>query len=100
MQTNLNVKVMAESNNKIRIGILGASGYTGGELLRLLAGHDDMTVAMLSAERRAGRSLAEVFPHLAAMQAPDLIASRLLFDRFPMGLSETYMSQRRCSAIT
>ena len=74
MQTNLNVKVMAESNNKIRIGILGASGYTGGELLRLLAGHDDMTVAMLSAARRAGRSLAEVFPHLAAMQAPDLIS--------------------------
>jgi len=61
------------SNNKIRIGILGASGYTGGELLRLLACHDGMTVAMLSAERRAGRSLAEVFPHLAAMQAPDLI---------------------------
>ena len=61
------------SDEKIRIGILGASGYTGGELLRLLAGHDGMDVAMLSAERRAGRSLAEVFPHLAAMRAPDLI---------------------------
>ena len=61
------------SESKIRIGILGASGYTGAELLRLLAGHDGMEVAMLSAERRAGRSLAEVFPHLAAMQAPDFI---------------------------
>ena len=61
------------SDAKIRIGILGASGYTGGELLRLLAGHDGMEVAMLSAERRAGRSLAEVFPHLAVLRAPDLI---------------------------
>ncbi len=63
-----------KSGNKIRIGVLGASGYTGGELLRLLAGHDGMDVAMLSAERRAGRRLAEVFPHLASMNAPDLVS--------------------------
>ena len=64
----------AKSGNKIRIGVLGASGYTGGELLRLLAGHDGMDVAMLSAERRAGRRVAEVFPHLASMNAPDLVS--------------------------
>lgn len=64
----------ASNANKLRIGILGASGYTGCELLRLLAGHDGMEVAMLSAERRAGRSLAEVFPHLAFMRAPDMIS--------------------------
>jgi N-acetyl-gamma-glutamyl-phosphate reductase len=63
----------ASSENKIRVGILGASGYTGGELLRLLAGHDRMEVAMLSAERSAGKPLAEVFLHLAAMNAPNLI---------------------------
>ncbi|MDP6475616.1 MAG: N-acetyl-gamma-glutamyl-phosphate reductase [Alphaproteobacteria bacterium] len=63
----------ASNDGKLRIGILGASGYTGGELLRLLAGHGGMEVAMLSAERRAGRRLAEVFPHLAVMAAPDLI---------------------------
>jgi len=61
------------SDEKIRIGILGASGYTGGELLRLLARHDGMDVTMLSAARRAGQSLADVFPHLAVMRAPDLI---------------------------
>jgi len=61
------------SDGKIQVGILGASGYTGGELLRLLAGHGGMEVAMLSAERRAGRKLAEVFPHLSTLQAPDLI---------------------------
>ncbi len=42
---------MANSSaSKIRIGILGASGYTGGELLRLLACHDGMEVAVLTAE--------------------------------------------------
>ena len=61
------------SESKVRIGILGASGYTGGELLRLLAGHDAMKVMMLSAERRAGRKLAEVFPHLSTLKAPRLI---------------------------
>ena len=60
--------------NKIRIGIHGASGYTGSELLRLLARHGGMEVTMLSAERRAGLRLAEVFPHLAAMNAPDLVS--------------------------
>ncbi len=61
------------SSTKVRIGLLGASGYTGGELLRLLAGHNGMEVSMLSAERRAGLRLGEVFPHLATMNVPDLI---------------------------
>ncbi len=65
---------MANSSaSKIRIGILGASGYTGGELLRLLACHDGMEVAVLTAERRAGLPLAKVYPHLTALNAPDLI---------------------------
>jgi N-acetyl-gamma-glutamyl-phosphate reductase len=59
--------------HRLRIGILGASGYTGGELLRLLARHDGAELRMLSAERRAGQSLAQVFPHLAGIGAPDLI---------------------------
>jgi len=60
-------------DENLRIGILGASGYTGGELLRLLSRHGGMDVTMLSAERRAGTALSEVFPHLAVMRAPDLI---------------------------
>jgi N-acetyl-gamma-glutamyl-phosphate reductase len=61
------------SSSKIRVGILGASGYTGGELIRLLANHDQMEVAFLTAERRAGQKLAAVFPHLAALEVPELI---------------------------
>jgi len=66
---------MAKSSkaNALRIGVLGASGYTGGELLRLLARHDGVELRMLSAERRAGQTLAAVFPHLGHLGAPDLI---------------------------
>ena len=65
----MNAKLTA---NALRIGVLGASGYTGAELLRLLALHPHIEIRMLSAERRAGQPLAAVFPHLAGLNVPDL----------------------------
>jgi len=56
-----------------RIGILGASGYTGGDLVRLLAGHPSAEIVLMTAERSRGRSLGEVFPHLAHLELPGLI---------------------------
>src|SRR5512143_2518768 len=56
--------------NKLRIGILGASGYTGAELLRLLARHPDVEIRLLTADRQAGKPLAEIFPHLGALPLP------------------------------
>ena len=47
-----------------KIAILGASGYTGAELVRLIATHPDMEIAALSADRKAGMEMAEVFPFL------------------------------------
>jgi N-acetyl-gamma-glutamyl-phosphate reductase len=64
---------MTKAKNRLKIGILGASGYTGAELLRLLAGHPQIDIALLTGERQAGKSLAEVFPHLAGLDAPGLI---------------------------
>ena len=54
------------------IAILGASGYTGAELVRLIAGHADMRIAALTADRRAGAEMGEVFPHLAGLDLPTL----------------------------
>ena len=54
------------------IAILGASGYTGAELVRLIAEHPNMTISALSAERKAGQSMAQVFPHLRHMDLPEL----------------------------
>jgi N-acetyl-gamma-glutamyl-phosphate reductase len=49
---------------KHRIGIAGASGYGGGELIRLVDGHPDMEAVYLAAGSKAGLALGEVHPHL------------------------------------
>ena len=50
-----------------RVAVLGASGYAGGELVRLLAGHRRAEVTLLGAKDSAGTTLAEVHPHLASL---------------------------------
>ena len=55
-----------------KIAILGASGYTGAELVRLIAGHPNMEIIALTGERKAGLSMAEVFPHLRHLDLPVL----------------------------
>ena len=55
-----------------RIAILGASGYTGAELVRLIATHPAMKIVALSADRKAGMAMAEVFPFLRHLDLPVL----------------------------
>ena len=56
------------------IAILGASGYTGAELIRIIAGHAAFEIKALGAHSKAGQSLAQVFPHLRHLDLPDLVA--------------------------
>ncbi|MFV1464685.1 N-acetyl-gamma-glutamyl-phosphate reductase [Phaeobacter sp. JH20_02] len=55
-----------------KVAILGASGYTGAELVRLIDQHPMIEIAALSADRKAGMTMAEVFPHLRHMDLPVL----------------------------
>ncbi len=55
-----------------RILIIGASGYTGAELIRLIATHPTFKIASLVANSKAGKSMSEVFPHLRQLNLPDL----------------------------
>lgn len=55
------------------IAILGASGYTGAELIRLIAGHSQMTIKALGGNSKAGQSMAQVFPHLRHLDLPVLV---------------------------
>ena len=55
------------------IAILGASGYTGAELVRLISGHSSMQIKALGGNSKAGQSMAEVFPHLRHLQLPNLV---------------------------
>jgi len=60
--------------SEVRVAILGASGYTGAELVRMLAGHPEFRISVLTGDRKAGQPLASVFPHLAMLDLPDLVA--------------------------
>jgi N-acetyl-gamma-glutamyl-phosphate reductase len=59
---------------KLKIGVLGASGYTGSELVRLLLRHPDAEIALLTADRRAGQEMAAVFPQFAPYVLPKLVS--------------------------
>ncbi|HET6947303.1 MAG TPA: N-acetyl-gamma-glutamyl-phosphate reductase [bacterium] len=48
----------------VRVSIIGVSGYGGGELARLLAGHPEVELVHLTAESRAGEAMAELYPNL------------------------------------
>jgi len=58
--------------DKAKIAVLGASGYTGAELVRLLLRHPRAEIVLLTADRRAGKSMADVFPQFAPYTLPTL----------------------------
>ena len=57
---------------KKKIGILGASGYTGADAVRLLARHPHAEITALTANTHAGKTMDEVFPHLFMLDLPRL----------------------------
>lgn len=56
-----------------RVGIVGASGYGGAELLRLLAGHPAIEVTTVAAHSQAGQPIADLFPNLAGARRFDAV---------------------------
>ena len=59
--------------DKIKIGVIGASGYTGSDLIRLAIRHPDIEISALTANSHAGKPMHQVFPHLADLGLPDLV---------------------------
>ncbi len=51
----------------LRVAVVGATGYTGFELIRLLSSHDEVEIAVLTSETYAGTEIGEVFPGLASV---------------------------------
>ena len=86
---------------KNKVAILGASGYTGAELVRLLCGHPGMEIAALSADRKAGQEMASVFPQLRHLALPrlqkieevDFAGIDLAFLALPHGVSHALVPQ-------
>lgn len=50
--------------SKARAAVIGANGYTGGEMVRLLAGHPSVEITALTSRRFAGKNIQEIFPSL------------------------------------
>ncbi|MBO4208371.1 N-acetyl-gamma-glutamyl-phosphate reductase [Micromonospora echinofusca] len=78
----------------IKVGVAGASGYAGGELLRLLAGHPEFDLTVATAHSQAGQPVAAVHPQLAGLDLvftatePDALADvDLVFLALPHGQS-------------
>ena len=80
----------------ISVSVLGASGYTGGELLRWLHGHPGVRIAHLGAHTRSGEAVEAVWPHMRSLSSAELAApdprrvaedSDLVFLALPSGAS-------------
>jgi N-acetyl-gamma-glutamyl-phosphate reductase len=79
----------------VPVAVAGASGYAGGELLRLLAGHPGLDVVAATAHGNAGQSVTELHPHLVSYanlrftetSAENLAGAELVFLALPHGAS-------------
>lgn len=70
-------------NNALRLGILGAGGFTGQELIRILSRHSSARLSYLTSSEYAGKKLADIFPALVSPQSSDLV-----FTAHPQQLSD------------
>ena len=61
------------STRKINVGIIGASGYTGADAVRLLAGHPHAEIKLLTGNAHAGKALADIYPQFAGLDVPPLV---------------------------
>ena len=90
----------------MKIGVVGASGYAGGELLRLLAFHPSFEVKAITAHSNAGEQITSIHPHLQSyagiefnsFQPSDFVDCELIFLALPHGESSKVISQLNSNA--
>lgn len=87
--------------DKIRIGIIGATGYTGSELVRILTNHPDIEISLITSESRAGELLSDVHPFLQGIADQKLMSVKqiddyeldLVFLALPHGVSMDFVKR-------
>lgn len=85
----------------IQVGIVGGTGYTGVELLRLLAIHPKVEVKIITSRSEAGRAVADLFPSLrghydlvfSAPESQALLACDIIFFATPHGVAQSMMKE-------
>ncbi len=89
------------TSRSIRVAILGASGYTGADMIRLCVQHPQIRIMALSGERKAGQSLQSVLPNFPGVELPDLVLADSIdwtqldavFGCLPHATSQTLIKQ-------
>lgn len=90
----------------MRVGIIGASGFTGAELMRLLVGHDGFELVLATGDSQAGNAIAGLYPSLAGAYGEDVYdryessvvdGLDLVFCALPHGKSEAVVADIRGS---
>src|SRR5438552_368959 len=90
------------SHDRVKVAVLGASGYSGIEAVRILAGHPFVELGTLTSEHYAGREVAEVYRHLAGVDLPpfeelriDLIKGRseMVISCLPEGVGTPLLAE-------
>ena len=87
--------------SKYKIGIVGATGYTGSELLRLLIHHPDVTIEFITSESQTGKNVGEIHPHLMDISDMKLESVKnienyevdLVFLALPHGVSMSFVKE-------
>jgi N-acetyl-gamma-glutamyl-phosphate reductase len=104
MQWNAYFFVKLGGTMGTRVAVAGASGYAGGELLRLLAGHPDLEIAAVAAGSSTGKPITSIHPNLTGhprfdgknfdpTSADTLRDAELIFMALPHGESATLAEQ-------
>jgi len=86
---------------KKKIGIIGATGYTGSELVRILTNHPEIEISIITSETRAGELFSEVHPFLQGIADQKLVSVKeidnydldLVFLALPHGISMDYVEK-------
>jgi N-acetyl-gamma-glutamyl-phosphate reductase len=87
---------------KLKVGILGATGYTGAELLKILVTHAEVSIIWLTSEKFAGKKISDVFQHLrnfcdieckSVARMKELEKADVVFSCLPHGTSMHFVSR-------
>lgn len=81
----------------IEVGIIGASGYTGGELLRIISRHSSFRAVWATSRQYAGKAVEEVFPYLRDFTS--LVLSAPGLDRIPEGIKAVLVALPHTEAM-
>jgi N-acetyl-gamma-glutamyl-phosphate reductase len=66
--------MLSSFKTPVSVSIIGGSGYTGAELIRLISKHPHFTLNQVVANRNAGKKIQDIFPHLRHLNLPDFIS--------------------------